>query len=634
MSPRTEGSPETSAPDLRDRLATVKRLAAEGDSAAARAMLRSLASPDDDFVTQARLARVLSSLPSAGLGAKPLRIAILAASTVDHFADVLRFWLALEGFAADLWIAPFDTIIPSALDVAGPLYAFAPDLIWLFTSNRDVRIEVTDDRSAVDAVAAAVQRTQSLWEALRSRRECTILQNNADIPAIDGLGNFATQTGSSRRNLLRRYNLELAAAAPHGVVLFDLEHLSALHGKARWNDGRYWYHSKHAFAPDSYGRVAFQAARLISALAGKARKCLIVDLDNTLWGGTIGDDGLAGLQLGSGADGEAFVDFQRWLVGLKERGVILAVCSKNEEDAAKEPFLAHPDCVLRLEDFAMFRANWNSKANNICDIANALNIGLDSLVFVDDSPLERDAVRSHLPEVAVPELPADPAQYIEAIDRHGYFETVGLSAEDRERTRFYRENAARAELQGRLSDIGEYLGALGMVAEVADLDAFHLPRMAQLINKSNQFHLTGTRYTEAELARLASQPGHVVRYVKLRDRIGDNGLIAVIVLVKSPRRELLVETWVMSCRVLGRTLEEFICNDIVETARRMSCRTVVGRYVPGPRNRLVAGLYERLGFRGIGELNGGTGWSLAVDRETPALKTHIESARPSMEGAA
>jgi HAD superfamily phosphatase (TIGR01681 family) len=400
MSPRTDGSPETSAADLRDRLARVKRLAAEGDSAAARALLWSLASPDDDFVIQARLARVLSLLSSAGLGLKPLRNAILASSTVDHFADVLGFWLAREGFAADLWIAPFDTIVPSALDAAGPLYAFEPDLIWLFTSGRDVRIEVTDDLSAAAAVAAAVRRTQSLWEALRSRRDCTILQNNADIPAVDGLGNFATQAGSSRRNLLRRYNLDLADAAPHGVVLFDLEHLSSLHGKARWNDSRYWYHSKHAFAPDSYGRVAFQAARLISALAGKARKCLVVDLDNTLWGGTIGDDGLAGLQLGNGADGEAFVDFQRWLVGLRERGVILVACSKNEEEIAKEPFLAHPDCVLRLDDFAMFRANWNSKADNIRDIANALNIGLDSLVFVDDSPLERDAVRTHLPEVA------------------------------------------------------------------------------------------------------------------------------------------------------------------------------------------------------------------------------------------
>jgi FkbH-like protein len=617
-----------SAVSLREKLTEGKRLAEGKDWAAAHALLVSLLSPEDEFVIQARVAKQDAALPLAAIGLKPLRIAILATSTVDHFADVLRYWLAREGWAAEIWIAPFDTLAATALDASSALYSFAPDFVWLFTSGRDVRMAAADDGAVDAAVAAAVRHSQDLWEAIRSRLPCIILQNNADVPAVDCLGNFAAQAGASRRNLLRRYNLALAQAAPSGVVLFDIEHLSALWGKQRWSDPRYWYHSKHAFAPDAYGFVAFQAARVLAAAKGKARKCMVLDLDNTLWGGVIGDDGLAGIKLGAGTDGDAFVDFQRWLRLHKERGVILVVCSKNEEATAKEPFLAHPDCVLRLEDFAVFRANWDNKADNIRQIAGVLNIGLDSLVFIDDNPLERDLVRTHLPEVAVPDLPEDPTGYIEAIDRHRYFETISLSAEDRERARFYCENAARAELMGRVTNIEDYLRSLAMVSERDDLDPFHLPRMAQLINKSNQFHLTGTRYSEADLQTLASLPGHCVRYFKLKDRIGDNGLIAVVVLVPGADADLMIDTWVMSCRVLGRTMEEFICADMLETARKLGCTTLSGRYVPSPKNQLVAGLYQRLGFHRIGDADGTTTWRLSEGDQAAVPPTCVSASPP------
>jgi FkbH-like protein len=614
---------------LREELAKAKGLLRDKDWDAAYRALCSLLSPADEFVMQARAARAMAAIPAHEINLKPVRIAILAASTVDHFAEVFKYWLAREGFAAEIWIAPFDTVAATVLDASSPLYTFAPDVVWLFTTARDVRIEAVDDRQVDDAVAAAVRHTASLWQALQSHLDCTILQNNADIPAFDNLGNHAAQARFSSRNLLRRYNLELAASAPNGVVLFDLEHVSALCGKERWVDSRYWYHSKHAFALDNYGAVAFQASRTISALKGRARKCLVVDLDNTLWGGTIGDDGLIGIALGTGPDGEAFADFQQWLRSLKERGVILAVCSKNEEEIAKEPFRRHPDSRLSLEDFAVFRANWNNKVDNISDIASILNIGLDSFVFVDDNPVERDLVRSHLPMVAVPELPQDPAGYIEAIERHRYFETVGLSAEDKERTRFYRENAARTELMGSFTDVGQYLRSLAMVADIGDLDGFHLPRMAQLINKSNQFHLTGTRYSEAELQRLSGLPGHAVRYYKLADRFGDNGLISVVVLAAQPGGEALIDTWVMSCRVLGRTMEEFICNDVFVTAQRMGCRAVAGRYVPTAKNKLVAGLYERLGFQKTGDDKGTTEWRRALGHDTQDLLSYVTSGVPA-----
>jgi len=618
------------ASELRGKIAEVKGLIANQDWISAFARLTALSSPENDFVSQARVARLYSGLPAAALGLKSIRIAILASSTVDHFTDVLKYWIAREGFAAEIWSAPFNTIEATAFDQSSPLYDFAPDLVWIFTTGRDVRIEADDESQATAAVTETVRRTQALWTAIRSRMDCTILQNNADIPANDSLGNFAAQTGSSRRNLLRLYNLELGRTAPAGVLLYDLEHFSALHGKERWADTRYWYHSKHAFAHGAYGKLAFHAARLLSALKGRSRKCIVVDLDNTLWGGVIGDDGLAGIRLGNGADGEAFVDFQRWLRAMKDRGVILAVCSKNERNTAMEPFRSHPDCVLKLEDIAVFTANWTNKADNIRDIAGTLNIGLDSLVFVDDNPVERDFVRTQLPDVAVPDLPEDPACYIEAIERHRYFETVSLSAEDRVRTQLYRENAKRAELRNSAGDIGEYLRSLDMVSESGRVDAFHLPRMAQLINKSNQFHLTGNRYSEAELKRLAGLPEYIVRYFKLRDRIGDSGLISVIVLL-ARGSELYVDTWVMSCRVLGRTMEEFICNTVVDAARQAKCRAVVGRYLPSPKNKLVTGLYQRLGFEKIADVEGETTWRLDIGPDTPDLVSHIrgEVARAS-----
>jgi FkbH-like protein len=609
---------------LKSDLTEAKNLVERADLEGAYRVLSTLLSPTDDFVTQRRVARQMASLSiAASVGLKPIRVAVLSASTVDHFIEIFSYWLAVEGFAAEVWIAPFDTIEANVLDHSSALYAFEPDIVWFLTTARDVTVAVASEGEVEGAVDVAVRRMVKLWEAVQSHIDCTVLQNNAEIPQFDGFGNFAGQTRGSRRNLLRRYNLRLADSAPNGVVILDWEHLSAVYGKHRWVDKRYWYHSKHAFSVDSYGQVAFQVARVIAAVRGLAKKCIVLDLDGTLWGGTIGDDGIAGIRLGNDADGEAFVEFQQWLCGLKERGILLAVCSKNEQDTAKEPFIAHPDCRLKLEDFAVFRANWSPKADNIRQIAEILNIGLDSIVFIDDNPVERGLVRKLLPTVAVPELPTDPADYIEVLERCCFFETVNLSAEDRERTRYYRENAERTALMNDYTDLNEYLVSLQMHAQAANLDDFHLPRAAQLINKSNQFHLTVTRFTEAELRSFGSSPDHVVRHYKLADRFGDNGLIAVVIGQRINGQQLLVNTWVMSCRVLGRTMEEYICRDIIAAARWMECTTIVGRYVPSAKNGLVSGLYDRLGFRKVSDDNGKTEWRRSAIESQQDLVTHV-----------
>lgn len=611
--------------DLQQVLIDVKRGIDRKEYAAAWSALSAVVAPESDFSVQTRAARLARTIPAMALGLRPIRIALLASCTVDHFTDVLKYWLARDGFAAEIWIAPFDTITPTVLDPDGELYAFEPDLVWLFTSARDVRLTAEGSEGVRRSVEMELQHAAMLWSTIQARLGCMILQNNADIPAIDSFGNFAGHTADGPRNGYRLYNLELAARAPAGVAILDLEHLSALFGKARWIDRSYWYHSKHPFSFDANGIVAFAAARLIAAMRGQARKCLVLDLDNTLWGGVIGDDGLAGIRLGNGADGEAFADFQLYARSLKERGIILAVCSKNDEQTAKEPFLKHPDCVLKLEDFAVFRANWDNKADNIRRIAETLNIGLDSLVFVDDNPVERNLVRELLPMVAVPELPDDPSLYIDAVDGQRYFETVSISADDRERTRHYQANSERATLQTQFSDISGYLRSLHMVATAGSLDDFHRPRIAQLINKSNQFNLSGIRRTEADLDSLAARPGTTIRHYGLKDRFGDNGLISVAILVKEGDA-VLVDTWVMSCRVLGRTMEEFIHNDLLDTTRRMGGQAIVGRYVPSAKNGPVAALYQRLGFAKESDVDGTTAWRRSLQDAEP-LATCVASAQ-------
>ncbi len=603
----------------------VKALMKAGKWFAAFRLLRNGIRPEAPIDVQIRAARLCGLLPADAIELRPLKIALLANTTVDHFADVLRYWLATEGFAADIQITPFGTIVQTVLDSRSSLYSFQPDIVWLFTTYRDLKLGVQPGAEAEavrEAVASAVYRTQSLWKSILDRLKCIVLQNNCDVPAYDPFGNLGGASFWGERSAMRLYNAELTVTALPGVTIFDFDHLSGIYGKDRWVDDRYWFHSKHAFALDASGLVAFQASRLIAAAKGLAKKCLVLDLDNTLWGGVIGDDGIDGITLGQKAAGEAFSAFQEYARALNERGVILAVCSKNDEANAKAPFEQHPDMRLKLDNIAVFRANWNNKVDNIRDIAATLNIGLDSLVFVDDNPAERAIVRQFLPMVAVPEIPVDPSGYVKAVASLAYFEAASFAPEDRERARYYFENAKRTELQMSFSDTASYLNSLEMTATVGPCDTFHLPRMAQLINKSNQFHLTGVRYGEPDLLAMANDPDYTIRYFELADRFGDNGLISVVVLRQS-LEDLQVEAWVMSCRVLGRSMEEFVCGEMLKIAKERNCSAIVGQYKQSPKNGLVEGLYRRLGFSKILEEPGVATWRLEVSSDYSPPVTYI-----------
>ncbi|MFA6234871.1 MAG: HAD-IIIC family phosphatase [Bacteroidota bacterium] len=614
---------------VRDQLNAIKQVIRGGASQEAFQALCELADWEFDYPVQSRFAALYRSIDPASLTLTPIRIALLSSSTVEHFRDVLDWWLAREGFRAEFHIAEFDTIRQTVLNESGELYRFKPDIVWFFTSYRDIRLAVDrpQERAAIEGgIAQEVAEWSSLWDAVHRELSCLIIQNNADIPGVRLFGNYDASVCWTRASVLARFNLALAEALRPGVAIFDLESASSWYGKERWDEYRYWHHSKHAFSLDAYGFVAFRAARLIGAAKGGARKVLVLDLDNALWGGVIGDDGLDGIRLGSTPDGEAFVDFQRYVRALKGRGVVLAVCSKNEESTAREPFESHPEMVLRLEDISVFIANWRNKADNIREIAAKLNVGLDSLVFVDDNPAERALVRETLPEVHVIDLPEDPSGYLAALDKERLFETVAFTSEDLRRGDLYRENALRDTFRDSCMDLTNYLSGLAMESEYGDLDGFHLPRAAQLINKSNQFHVTTTRYTEAQLAEFMASPNWSVRYYRLKDRFGDNGLISTVILERKDESILRIDTWVMSCRVLARTMEEFICSDIVAMARSFGCRRLEGKYIPTRKNGLVEDLYRRMGFSLESEMKGETLWTLDLSRGAPHYATCVAPA--------
>lgn len=582
--------------------------------------------PAADFVEQHRHSRRVTKLAKDENGLTPIRIALLTSSTVDHFIAVLRAYLIREGYQPDFFVSEFNTLFQVALNSESDLYVFDPDLIWIFTNYRDLnfRLEtVTDAEDQEAELVDALSQLGVLWTGLTSHSNARILQNNADHPEERVLGNYETRHEGSLSRRISRFNDRLIGEAPANLQIFDLARLAANTGLSRWHDRQYWYHSKHAFSPDATGLVAHSGARLIRGLMGRAYKCAVLDLDNTLWGGVIGDDGVGGIKLGQGdPDGEAFLDFQRYIKALKNRGIILAVCSKNEESNATNAFNTHPEMVLSLDDIAVFVCNWTNKAENIRTIANTLDIGLDSLVFIDDNPAERALVREMLPMVAVPDLPEDPALYCAALDREGYFELAAFSDEDRNRGAMYRDNAQRRVLQAEITDVNSFLKNLEMQCTVGEVDDLTLPRVVQLINKSNQFHPTTTRYNDLRISELIIHDDFDCLYFKLADRFGDNGLISVVILEQ--RDDIvLVDTWAMSCRVLSRGMEDFIHNEMLEVALRRGAKYLEGVYIRTPKNNLVANLYERLGWTPVTAGSETSTWRLPTD---PAMRRehHIE----------
>jgi FkbH-like protein len=410
--------------------------------------------------------------------------------------------------------------------------------------------------------------------------------------------------------------------APPFVHLNDVAALVERRGLDRYFDIRLWHEAKQPVAPDAIPELARNTAAIVGAILGRSRKCLVVDLDNTLWGGVVGDLGVDGIVLGEGSGvGEAFKAFQIHLKAMKDRGVLLAVSSKNDERLALKPFAEHPEMVLKRDDFVAFRANWDPKSDNLREIARELNIGLDALVFADDNPAEREEVRQALPQVVVPELSADPADYPMIIDATRCFEVSSVTEEDRRRSGMYRLQSQRGELLNTTRNLAEFLASLDMRAVIRPFEPVSFARITQLVNKTNQFNLTTRRLTGAQVEALASDPACLTRTVRLEDRFGDHGLVSVL-FGRIEAATLTLDGWLMSCRVLNRGVEQLVLNDVVSAARQLAVTQVVGSYIPTDRNGLVKHLYRDLGFAAVDDREGTTTWRLDLQHFTP-LQTFV-----------
>jgi FkbH-like protein len=554
----------------------------------------------------------------------PLRLALLAQNTTDFLAPCIRASGARHGLQTTLYVPAYGQAGQEVMQSSSGLYGFHADAALIAESPYSLGLSTStaDSEAAQQSVVSALQLIELRVKTLREAGVALIVVQTLPVPAEPWCGHFDRRVPGSVYGQVTAFNAGLTSLAEaNGFTLFDVEMLAGLVGRDRWFDAAEWNRTKNPFSLNYVPLYCEHLARILAAIRGKSRKCLVLDLDNTCWGGVIGDDGVDGIRIGQGsAEGEAHLAIQNYALSLKARGIVLAVCSKNEEAAARKPFEEHPDMALRLEDFGVFAANWNDKASNLAYIAKTLNIGTDSLVFLDDNPAERERVRQMLPEVAVPELPEDPSTYPSMLAQGGYFETVSLTSDDLHRAEQYRANAARKVSMETIGDYDTYLRSLDMVCDIRSFDEIGRSRIAQLINKSNQFNLTTRRYTETEVNSFQDDPQIFDLQVRLVDRFGDNGMISVIVFRKGADH-WLCDTWLMSCRVLGRRVEEAVLAVVAAAARAAGAKTLLGEYVPSKKNMMVAEHFGKLGFQKIANLDaGGTRWSLDLDQyQSPDL---------------
>jgi FkbH-like protein len=611
----------------------LEKALAAGDAESVAVRFRQTVVPDLDFTSASALARFLPKI-RARMGAreKRQRIAVLGSFTTAQLTSFLDLFLFGVGIDADFYESDYGVVRQEALNPASGLYSFRPGIVYLPVSSRDLgrRPALSDEAGEIEAaVQEEISQWRNLWQVLYERLGCQIIQDNFEIPSWRPLGNYELRHQASLESFIRRVNQELLAAAPPFVTLHDVDSLAASVGRWNWGDERFFHLAKLPCAPEHLVAYAHRVATLVGAHLGHSKKCLVLDLDNTLWGGVVGDDGLGGIALGQGDPvGEAYLAFQRYVKSLGDRGVILAVCSKNEDANAREPFEKHPEMVLRMKDISCFVANWEDKVSNLKRVAEELNIGINSLVFVDDNPAERDLVRQSLPEVAVPEMPEDPADFIRALETHCYFQVVSLSSEDLQRAKYYQADAARKQAQTSHVDLDGFLRSLDMSAWIGPIDETDLERSVQLIAKSNQFNLTTRRHSAADVTRIIASPEWITRVVKLVDRFGDNGLISVL-LARQQQDALEIDTWLMSCRVLQRGVEQCLLNHIVSAARQRGLRKLVGEYIPTAKNKLVRDHYRSLGFTLLRDREGGHSlWQLDIADSWVPLSHHIREETP------
>lgn len=559
-----------------------------------------------------------------------LKVSLLSNASTDLLVPAITASAPRHGVLLDVQAAPFGTVTQEALDPQSATNRRSNDVLVLALDHRAFELVPApgDDAAASRAVDEALQGLWSLVAALQANTPAALVIVQTLAPPAQGLfGHLDGQLPGTQRWQIERFNRLLREAKKPGTLLLDVASLAASAGLAQWHDATQWNVGKFAFAHAAVPLFADHLCRLVAAARGQSKKCLVLDLDNTLWGGVIGDDGLSGIVLGQGSPvGEAHLDVQATALALRARGIVLAVSSKNDEAVARRVFRKHPDMLLREEHIAVFQANWQDKASNLRAIAQTLNIGVDALVFLDDNPAERQQVRLALPTVGVPELPDQAPELFSALLlAGGYFEALHFTDEDRQRAAQYQANSARAAALGATSNLDDYLASLAMEAEMSPFDELGRARIAQLINKTNQFNLTTRRYSEADVAAFETDPEVFSLQIRLKDRFGDNGMIGVVI-CKRQGEDWLIDSWLMSCRVLNRRLERQVLNVLVQAAQARGIRRLLGQFRRTEKNGLVEHHYRQLGLQPLSENETGSDWVQDVESYRPVavpIATHL-----------
>lgn len=583
-------------------------------------MLKELCFPfDGDLIMQSKR-KLLRLLKENESGVK-LRVAVLGGSTTSDIIKVLELFLRDRGIIPEFYESEYAQYWSDAVFGTPELDEFKPELVFIHTTSRNIEEKPTvgEDETAVSGkLEREFSRYEKMWETLSEKFGCVIIQNNFEMPSERLLGNREAGVPYGRIDFITRLNVKLYdyAQKHNNFYIHDINYLSADYGLERWHELRHWHLYKYALSVSAIPQFAYSLSNIICSVMGKNKKVLALDLDNTLWGGVIGDDGQSGIEIGSEtSEGQSYLRLQKYIKAHKEIGVLLTVCSKNDPENALEG-LNHPDGVLKPNDFALIKANWNEKSLNLEETAQELNLLPESFVFADDNPAECEIVKAQVPEIAVLNF-SDPEECIKYIDKCGYFEVTNLSADDAKRSEMYAANAQRAAAEKKFASYDEFLASLEMTAVIGDFDPVHIPRITQLTNKSNQFNCTTKRYTGAEMETVANSADYIRLCGRLTDKFGDNGIVSVVIGEKR-NAELHIDLWLMSCRVLKRGMEYAMINRLVEEAKKAGISAIYGYYYPTKKNAMVKELYGDFGFAKIsGDDGGNTVWKLETAGYSP-----------------
>jgi FkbH-like protein len=578
--------------DFRGKLKAAAQLQ---DAAQRLEALAELSRHQLDPLQTMQIARLIGDADASTSGGwSRVKLALLASHTVEHLVPAIRVAGLRRNILVDTYVCNYGQYRQELIDTGSKLHSFAPQFILLAIAAQ----ESLEADLATEAADRQVEELRGLWRTARQSFKAAVIQQTFIDVSESLFGNYDRLVDTTPSQIVARLNRQITAAArDDDVLLLDTDRHASRDGRDNWFEAPHWYASKMMIAPRAAPMYGDQLLRIVAGRLGQSKKCLVLDLDNTVWGGVVGDDGVHGLVLGQGsALGEAHLALQRYAKQLRDRGIILAVCSKNEHAIAAEAFAGHPEMLLKMSDIAAFVANWTDKPDNLRAIATQLNIGLDSMVFVDDNPAERQRVRGALPQVSVPELSDDVAGYVRSIADGGYFESVSFTEDDRNRAAQYAANSEREVLRNNAQSIEDFRRGLGMVMRFGPFTQMDLARVGQLINKTNQFNVSVRRYTQQEIEAIAQDQGCLTLQFRLTDRFGDSGLIAAMICRPGAGGLLQLETWVMSCRVFGRDAEMEIMNAAVDTARSRGFLAIEANYQQTAKNGLIRDLLPRLGF--------------------------------------